>query len=92
MCIRDSILDDLHGADHPSLLLLGFLAVHVRDSPILVIGTYREAEARLDAQLAATSPRSSNASRAAGRPTASYARSIRRRRETRSSSTRSCGC
>ena len=47
------ILDDLHGADHPSLLLLGFLAVHVRDSPILVIGTYREAEARLDPQLAA---------------------------------------
>ena len=48
------ILDDLHGADHPSLLLLGFLAVHVRDSPILVIGTYREAAARLDSQLAAT--------------------------------------
>jgi tetratricopeptide (TPR) repeat protein len=48
------ILDDLHGADHPSLLLLGFLAVLVRDSPILVIGTYREAEARLDPQLAAT--------------------------------------
>ncbi|HEV2058462.1 MAG TPA: AAA family ATPase, partial [Solirubrobacteraceae bacterium] len=48
------VLDDLHGADHPSLLLLGFLAVHVRDSPILIIGTYREAEARLDAQLAAT--------------------------------------
>ncbi|HVF79906.1 MAG TPA: AAA family ATPase [Solirubrobacteraceae bacterium] len=48
------ILDDLHGADHPSLLLLGFLAVHLRDSPILVIGTYRETEARLDPQLAAT--------------------------------------
>ncbi|CAA9501086.1 MAG: hypothetical protein AVDCRST_MAG67-1991 [uncultured Solirubrobacteraceae bacterium] len=48
------ILDDLHAVDHPSLLLLGFLAVHVRDSPILVIGTYREAEARLDPQLAAT--------------------------------------
>ena len=48
------ILDDLHGADHPSLLLLGFLAVHVRDSPILVIGTYREAEARLNPQLATT--------------------------------------
>lgn len=48
------ILDDLHGADHPSLLLLGFLAMHVRDSAILVVGTYREAEARLDAQLAAT--------------------------------------
>ncbi len=48
------VLDDLHGADHPSLLLLGFLAVHLRDSPILVIGTYREAEARLDPQLAST--------------------------------------
>ncbi|MDQ3677132.1 MAG: AAA family ATPase, partial [Actinomycetota bacterium] len=48
------ILDDLHGADHPSLLLLGFLAMQLRDSPILVIGTYREAEARLDPQLAAT--------------------------------------
>jgi len=46
------ILDDLHGADHPSLLLLGFLAVHLRESPILVIGTYRETEARLDLQLA----------------------------------------
>jgi hypothetical protein len=48
------ILDDLHGADHPSLLVLGFLAVHLRDAPILVIGTYREAEARLDPQLAGT--------------------------------------
>ena len=46
------ILDDLHGADQPSLLLLGFLAVHLRDSPILVIGTYRESEARLDPVLA----------------------------------------
>ena len=44
------ILDDLHGADHPSLLLLGFLAVHLRDTPILVIGTSREAEARLNPQ------------------------------------------
>jgi tetratricopeptide (TPR) repeat protein len=48
------ILDDLHGADHPSLLLLGFLAVHLRDTSILVVGTYREAEARLDVQLAGT--------------------------------------
>lgn len=48
------ILDDLHGADHPSLLLLGFLAMQLRDSPILVIGTYREAEVRLDGQLAST--------------------------------------
>jgi tetratricopeptide (TPR) repeat protein len=48
------ILDDLHGADQPSLLLLGFLAVHLRDSPMLVVGTYRESEARLDPQLAGT--------------------------------------
>ena len=47
------VLDDLHGADHPSLLLLGFLAMQLRDSPILVIGTYRETAARLDPQLAA---------------------------------------
>ena len=46
------ILDDLHGADQPSLLLLAFLAVHLRDSPILVVGTYREAEARLNPALA----------------------------------------
>lgn len=48
------ILDDLHCVDHPSLLLLGFLAMHLRESPILVIGTYRETEARLDLQLAGT--------------------------------------
>jgi tetratricopeptide (TPR) repeat protein len=48
------IVDDLHGVDHPSQLLLGFLAMQLRDAPILVIGTYREAEARLDPQLAAT--------------------------------------
>ena len=48
------VLDDLHCVDHPSLLLLGFLAMHLRESPILVIGTYREADARLDVQLAGT--------------------------------------
>ena len=48
------VLDDVHGADHPSLLLLRFLAGHLRDAPILVIATYREAEARRDAQLAGT--------------------------------------
>jgi eukaryotic-like serine/threonine-protein kinase len=48
------VLDDMHAADHPSLLLLRFLAGHLRDAPILVIATYREAEARQDPQLAAT--------------------------------------
>jgi predicted ATPase len=39
-----AILDDLHWADIPSLLLLQFLAREVRDSRLLVIGTYRDAE------------------------------------------------
>lgn len=106
------ILDDLHGADHPSLLLLGFLAVHVRDSPILVIGTYREAEARLNAQLAATlgdiirhgqrlplrglreRDIAAVVERVAGRrPPDRVVRAIHdATEETRSSSTRSCGC
>ncbi|MGH7859893.1 MAG: ATP-binding protein, partial [Candidatus Binatia bacterium] len=40
------ILDDLHAADLPSLLLLKFLAAELRETPILAIGTYREVEAR----------------------------------------------
>ena len=38
------ILDDLHWADKPSLLLLQFLARELKDSCILVIGTYRDME------------------------------------------------
>ncbi len=38
------ILDDLHWADQPSLLLLQFLARHVADSRLLVVGCYREVE------------------------------------------------
>src|SRR5215207_9539660 len=38
------ILDDLHWADAPSLSLLAFLAQAVRDTPLLVLGTYREDE------------------------------------------------
>ena len=41
------ILDDLHAADAPSLLLLLLLARQLRGSRILVVGAYREAEARL---------------------------------------------
>jgi hypothetical protein len=48
------ILDDLDGADHASLLLLQSLATQMRDSQIFVIGTYCEAKARVDAQLAGT--------------------------------------
>jgi tetratricopeptide (TPR) repeat protein len=40
------VLDDLHAGDEASLLLLQFLARELRDTAILVIGTYRDAEAR----------------------------------------------
>ncbi|HWE09077.1 MAG TPA: protein kinase [Solirubrobacteraceae bacterium] len=38
------VLDDLHCADRPSLLLLEFLARAVVDSRLLVVGTYRDTE------------------------------------------------
>src|SRR5262245_36025349 len=41
------VLDDLHAADPSSLLLLQFLVRDLRRGPLLFIGTYRDAEARL---------------------------------------------
>lgn len=41
------VLDDLHTADVPSLLFLHFLARDLRSTRLLVLGTYRDAEARL---------------------------------------------
>lgn len=41
------VLEDLHAADRSSLLLLEFIAGQLRSSPIVVIGTYRDLEARL---------------------------------------------
>ena len=41
------VLDDLHAADAPSLLLLLLLARELSRSPILVVGAYRDAELRL---------------------------------------------
>ncbi|MFB3119022.1 MAG: AAA family ATPase [Stenotrophomonas maltophilia] len=38
------ILDNLHWADRPSLLLLEFLAQELTEIPLLVVGTYRDAE------------------------------------------------
>ena len=38
------ILDDLHWADIPSLLLLEFLARDVADAHVLVVGSYRDVE------------------------------------------------
>ena len=38
------VLDDLHWADEPSLLLLSFLAQQLADSCIFVVGCYRDVE------------------------------------------------
>jgi len=44
------ILDDLHCADHSSLLLLEFLVRDLRGLRLLVLGTFRDPEARLETQ------------------------------------------
>jgi hypothetical protein len=41
------VLDDLHAADPSSLELLDFLVRELRELPLMIIGTYRDAEARL---------------------------------------------
>ena len=38
------VLDDLHWADHPSLLLLEFVARELSNARVLIIGTYRDVE------------------------------------------------
>ena len=38
------VLDDLHWADQPSLLLLQFVARELGNSRLMVIGTYRDVE------------------------------------------------
>jgi tetratricopeptide (TPR) repeat protein len=47
------VLDDLHAADVPSLLLLLLLVRQLRTTPLLVVGTYRQAELRLHPAVAA---------------------------------------
>jgi eukaryotic-like serine/threonine-protein kinase len=42
------VLDDLHAADPSSLLLLRFLSQELASSRLLVAGTYRDVEARLE--------------------------------------------
>ena len=48
------VLDDLHWADKPSLLLLSHLARRVRRSRLMLIGTYRDVELERSQQLAET--------------------------------------
>jgi DNA-binding SARP family transcriptional activator len=48
------VLDDLHAADEPSLLLLRFLSRHLGDSRFLLVGTYRDVDPTVRDPLAAT--------------------------------------
>ncbi|MBD0348429.1 MAG: AAA family ATPase [Thermoleophilia bacterium] len=48
------VLDDLHAADEPSLLMLRFVATELRDSRILLVGTYRDVDPTVRDPLAAT--------------------------------------
>ena len=48
------MIDDLHGADKPSLLLLHFLAREVRSARLLVVGSYRDVGLQADHPLAQT--------------------------------------
>jgi tetratricopeptide (TPR) repeat protein len=41
------MLDDLHAADEPSLLLMRFLATALAEHPVVVVGSYREGEPRV---------------------------------------------
>jgi tetratricopeptide (TPR) repeat protein len=47
------VLDDLHAADRPSLLLLQFVARELHDGRLLAIGLVRDADARRDPERAA---------------------------------------
>jgi hypothetical protein len=46
-------LDDLHDADRSSLALLSYLARDLRSMAVLIVGTYRDVEARLSPEVGA---------------------------------------
>ena len=46
------VIDDLHWADEPSLRLLKFAAIELRDSRVLIVGTYRDTEVAAKGALA----------------------------------------
>src|SRR5262249_44842721 len=48
------VLDDLHAADEPSLLLLRYVASVLADTRILLIGTFRDVDPTVGALLEAT--------------------------------------
>ena len=45
------VIDDLHDADHPSLLMQKFIASQTKDARILMVGTYRDTEVRQSQEL-----------------------------------------
>jgi DNA polymerase III delta prime subunit len=45
------VLEDLHAADSDTLHLLHYIARHVTTMPVLLVGTFREAEARASAAM-----------------------------------------
>ena len=45
------VIDDLHDADHPSLLMQKFIAGQIKDARILMVGTYRDTEVRQSLEL-----------------------------------------
>jgi DNA-binding SARP family transcriptional activator len=46
------VLDDLHAADEPSLLLLQFVASQLQAAPLLIVGAYRDIDLEPDTPLA----------------------------------------
>src|SRR6266508_3551916 len=48
------VLDDLHAADEPSLLLLQFLAAELSDARLMLIGVYRDVDPTLHDPLSST--------------------------------------
>ena len=46
------VLDDLHAADEPSLLLLQFVAGQLQEAPLLIVGADRDVEVEPDTPLA----------------------------------------
>ena len=53
------LLDDLHAADHASILLLDFLARELRAVPVLLVGCHRDVEAHMSPEVDAALARAS---------------------------------
>ena len=57
------VLEDLHGADQPSLNLLVFIASNLAGTSLAVLGTYRTTEARMTPEVGAILDRLARAGR-----------------------------